>query len=230
MGRFVRRENRFRVAVEVGGDTVSAHLPNSGRLTELLTSGRVCWLESFDGPHRKTEFDLTMMAYAGVLVSVDARRPNALLEEALHARRLPQFADYTRVEREVRHRSSRLDFRLAAQSGVCWIEAKSVTLVEEGVARFPDAPTLRGARHVRELSSLAASGEEAAVVFVVQRADARVFRPHGEADPELATALRDAARSGVGIFAWTCRVSLREIVIDRQIPVEFAPAKEVHTC
>jgi sugar fermentation stimulation protein A len=220
-GRFVRRENRFRVAVEVGGEFVAAHLPNSGRITELLTPARPCWLAAFDSPQRKTRFDLALVAHAGVLVSVDARRPNSLLHEALEAGRLSHFAGYTAAEREVMHGSSRLDFRLTGETGTCWIEAKSVTLVEDGIARFPDAPTVRGARHVRELIALVKSGDAAAIVFVVQRADARLLVPHSEADPELAFALREANRSGVGIHAWSCGVSRREIIVDREIPVNL---------
>jgi sugar fermentation stimulation protein A len=176
-------------------------------------------LTSFGSPARKTRFDLALVAYAGVLVSIDARRPNDLLAEALASRQLPYFAGYPRVEREVSRGGSRLDFRLSGPAGTCWIEAKSVTLVESGVARFPDAPTRRGARHVRELIALAGDGDEAAVAFIVQRPDARTFVPHGGADPELAAALHEAVRAGVRVCGWSCRVSQREITIDREIPV-----------
>jgi sugar fermentation stimulation protein A len=184
-----------------------------------LTPGRLCWLAHRDGPHRKTQFDLVLLAYQGVLVSVDARRPNDLLAEALAARRLAQFAGYSQIEREVGHGASRIDFRLSGAAGTCWVEVKSVTLVEAGVARFPDAPTRRGARHVRELIELAASGDGAAVVFVIQRPDARLFMPHNEADPELADALRRAARAGVGVFGWSCRVGQEQVTIGREVPV-----------
>ena len=217
----MRRENRFRVAVEIGGEVVAAHLPNSGRLAELLTPARPCWLAAFDSPQRKTRFDLTLVACAGVLVSVDACCPNGLLHEALEAGRLPHFAAYPAARREVRHGSSRLDFRLTGEAGTCWVEAKSVTLVEDGIARFPDAPTLRGVRHVRELMTLVEGGGTAAITFVVQRADARLFVPHFEADRELACALREAERAGVGIHAWSCGVSRREIILDREIPVDL---------
>ena len=220
-GRFVRRDNRFRVAVEVAGEVVAAHLPNSGRLTELLTPGRPWWLAAFDNPRRKTRYDLALVAYAGVLVSVDARRPNGLVAEALAAGRLAPFSGYAQVEREMRRGTSRLDFRLSGEAGTCWVEAKSVTLVEDGVARFPDAPTLRGTRHVRELTRIAAGDEQAVVVFIVQRPDAVSFRPHREADPAFATALREAAEAGVGIHAWSCQVSGREIAIGRELPVDL---------
>ena len=220
-GRFVRRDNRFRVTVSVGGGQVAAHLPNSGRLTELLVSGRPCWLTEFDSPRRKTPFDLTLVKYAGQFVSVDARLPNTLFAEALMVGQLGPFQGYARCKREVRLGESRLDFRLDGPAGVAWVEVKSVTLVEDGVACFPDAPTTRGARHVRELATAVGGGERAAVVFVVQRSDARAFAPHDRADAAFGSALRDAADSGVGVYAWTCEVSQEEIAIGTQIPVEL---------
>jgi sugar fermentation stimulation protein A len=222
-GRFVRRDNRFRATVEVEGESVAAHLPNSGRLTELLTPGRACWLAQFDDPRRKTRFDLTLVEHPHTLVSVDARLPNALFAEALAAGGLEPFRAYDRSEREVRLGESRIDFRLGGAAGVCWVEVKSVTLVDEPgrVARFPDAPTARGARHVRELTAAVSRGQQAAVVFVVQRADALRFAPHDRADADFGSALREAADAGVGVYAWTCGVSLWAIAIDRQIPVEM---------
>jgi sugar fermentation stimulation protein A len=221
-GRFVRRDNRFRVIVEIAGERVAAHLPNSGRLTELLTPDRLCWLTEFDTPRRKTRFDLTLMEYAGTLVSVDARLPNALLAEALATGQLEPFQGYDGVKREVRLGESRLDFRLNGPRGVCWVEVKSVTLVEGGVARFPDAPTARGVRHLGALITAVSKGDRAAVVFVIQRADARRFVPHDQADVAFGVALREAVSTGVGVYAWTCEVSQRAITIAGRVPVDLA--------
>ena len=221
-GRFVRRDNRFRVIVEIAGERVAAHLPNSGRLTELLTPNRLCWLTGFDTPRRKTRFDLTLMEYAGTLVSVDARLPNALFAEAWATGQLEPFRGYDCVDREVRLGESRLDFRLSGPDGVCWVEVKSVTLVEEGVARFPDAPTARGVRHLGELASAVSKGDRAAVVFVIQRTDARCFVPRDQADVAFGVALRESARAGVEVHAWMCQVSQRMVTMNRQIPVELA--------
>jgi len=220
-GRFVRRDNRFRVTVESEGQPVAVHLPNSGRLTELLIPGRPCWLVPCSGPRRKTRFDLKLVEYADVLVSVDARLPNHLFAEALKAGRLAPFQDYVHFEREVRLGDSRLDFRLSMPDGVCWVEIKSVTLVEEGAACFPDAPTARGARHVQELTTAVGRGEQAAIVFIVQRPDARCFVPHDSADPAFGAVLREAASAGVGVYAWTCEVNRRAIEIAKQIPVDL---------
>jgi len=218
-GRFVRRDNRFRVTVEVGGDSVAAHLPNSGRLTELLVPGRVCWLAEFDSPRRKTRFDLLLVEHSGLFVSVDARLPNELFAEGLAEGRLEPFKAYVHHDREVRLGGSRLDFRLHGTAGACWVEVKSVTLVEDGVARFPDAPTSRGVRHLRELMAVARRGDMAAIVFVVQRVDAGRFAPHDQADAAFGVALREAACAGVGVYAWSCDVSRRTVIIGGRISV-----------
>ncbi len=212
-GRFLERQNRFRILVAVDGRPVAAHLPNSGRLTELLTPGRQCHLVPHPAPHRRTPFDLLLVEYAGVLVSVDARLPAPLFAEAVQEGQLPEFSGIARLEREVRCGESRLDFHLDGPDGPLWVETKSVTLVEDGVALFPDAPTLRGQRHLQELIARVAAGERAAVVFVVQRPDAVAFAPHRQADPVFAALLAEAARAGVGVYAYCCDVRPDEIRI-----------------
>jgi len=147
--------------------------------------------------------------YADVLVSVDARLPNALFAEALAAGRLEPFQQYAHFEREVQFGESRLDFRLEGPVGVCWVEV--MTLVEDGVARFPDAPTARGVRHLRELMAVVRGGEQAAIVFVIQRPDARRFVPHDRADAAFGVALREAANSSVDVYALACEVSRHAI-------------------
>jgi sugar fermentation stimulation protein A len=219
-GRFVRRDNRFRATVTVDGRETWAHVPNSGRLGELFTPGRQVWLSSAGNPDRKTAFDLKLVQHGSVLVSVDARLPNPLVAEALPAGSL-LGTQYPRVEREVRYGSSRLDFRLAGSDAICWLETKSVTLVEKGIARFPDAPTGRGRRHLLELMKAKQSGDRSAVLFIVQRPDAIRFAPHETADPAFATTLRQAAAVGVDVRAFNCAVSLKAITIADQIPLDL---------
>ncbi len=239
---FVRRDNRFRVQVQIEGCTEAAHLPNSGRLGELLVAGRKVCLAPADvrrSPKRLTAYDMVLVEFGGRWVSVDARLPGHLVDEALRQGQLvvrqgsrqavrqgsrqAGFEGYTTVRREVYLGESRLDFRLEAGpgEGPCWIEVKSVTLVVAGVARFPDAPTLRGQRHVRELTRAVGQGERAAVVFVVQRDDAEYFVPHDEADPAFGRVLREAAQAGVEVYAWRCRVSREAIQLADAIPVEL---------
>jgi sugar fermentation stimulation protein A len=226
---FVKRDNRFRVTVRVEGHLVWAHLPNSGRLRELLVPGRRVLLAAAQAPGRLTAYDLLMVDLDGTLVSIDARLPSRLLyetlrqaqDEALQAGRLEEFAGYAQVRREVAYGQSRLDLVLEGgpDGGRCFIEVKSVTLVKDSVALFPDAPTQRGRRHLGELARAKAEGHRAAVVFVVQRDDTVRFLPHDEADPAFGQALREAAQAGVEVYAYKCRVSEEEVALDAPLPV-----------
>ncbi len=220
-GQFLNRDNRFRATVEVNGKRTWAHVPNSGRLSELFTPGRSIWLSHEQKPARKTDYDLKLVEYGSVLVSVDARLPNPLFEEALKNEHLPGF-NFTTLDREVILNRSRIDFRLSDAQQICWVETKSVTLVKEGVANFPDAPTSRGRRHISELSQAVTQGDRAAVVFIVQRSDARSFSPHFESDPDLSDSLIQAADKGVEVRAFSCQVSLSAINICSEIPVVMA--------
>ena len=218
---FLRRDNRFRVTVEMDGRPVAAHLPNSGRLGEILVPGRTLWLTPGTTPGRKTAYDVVLATVGDTLVSVDARLPGHLLAEALTAGGLAAFIAYRSFQREVRLGESRLDFLLTDEpSGSrCWVEVKSVTLVINGVGRFPDAPTTRGQRHVRELVKAVEAGDRAAVVFVIQREDAVAFAPHDDADSLFGTELRRAAQAGVQILAYRCRVTMQEIHLTEAVPV-----------
>jgi sugar fermentation stimulation protein A len=224
-GRFIHRENRFLVQVHVGGRIAAAHLANSGRLGELLVRGRNVWLTPADGsnPERSTAYDLTLVEFMGRLVSVDARVPGKLIHVALSHGQLTGFERYRAIQREVRLGHSRIDFRLTAESGEppCWIEVKSVTLIhpETGTARFPDAPTLRGQRHIKELIYAVEKGDRSAVVFVIQRDDAKWFEPHDAADPAFGQALRLAVQTGVEVYAWRSMVSREAIRLIDTIPV-----------
>ena len=218
---FLTRDNRFRATVKLDGRPVWAYLPNSGRLEELLRPGRRVLLRPAAAPGRKTAYDLLLVDLEGVLVSADARLPNLLVEEALREGRLLPFAGYEAIRREVECGGVRLDFVLEKEEDRCLIEVKSVTLVREGVALFPDAPTLRGRRHLEELRRAVAEGERAAIIFVVQREDALAFAPHDKADPAFGRALRRAVEEGVEVHAYACRVSRREVRLDRPLEVKM---------
>jgi sugar fermentation stimulation protein A len=219
-GRFVARDNRFRVTVEVDGQRLWAHLPNSGRLGELLVPGRRVVLVHRAAKGRKTDYDLNLVEMEGRWVSVDARLPNDLVEEALRSGRLAPLAGYPTLRREVPHGRSRFDFQLAAPDRpLCLVEVKSVTLVVDGLGCFPDAVTLRGRRHLNELAEAVGAGHRAAVVFCLQRDDASGLRPHDESDPGFGRALREAATKGVEVYAYACWVEPGRIEITHPLPV-----------
>jgi sugar fermentation stimulation protein A len=223
-GRLVARDNRFRVTAEVGGAEVWAHLPNSGRLGELLVPGRRVVLVERAAPGRKTGYDLSLVEHAGRWVSVDARLPNDLVEEALLAGRLEPLAGYPAVCREVTRGRSRFDFLLEAPGRrPCLVEVKSITLVVDELGCFPDAVTVRGRRHVNELAEAVGTGYRAVVIFCVQRDDAAGVRPHDESDPDFARALRAAAERGVEAYAYACRVEPGRVEIADRLPVHLEP-------
>ena len=219
--RFLTRLNRFAALVEMDGREVMVHIANSGRMRELLEPGRHLLLTPAPGEHRKTQFDLALVDLGATLVSADARLPNGLVAEALAGGQLPQFREYPEVRREVRYGDSRLDLLLEGPGGRCYGEVKSVTLVVEGVALFPDAPTIRGVKHLGELSRAVAEGNRAAVLFVAQRSDATAMSPNDAADPEFGAALRAAQASGVEVYAYGSQVSTREIRLAAPLPVQL---------
>ncbi len=218
-GTFIRRDNRFRATVRVDGKEAWAHVPNSGRLHELFVPGTPVLLRPARSPQRRTAYDLLMVIVDGQLVSLDSRLPGRLFAEAARARTLAEFREYTHVREEVRMGRSRIDVLLEGPAGRCWVEAKSVTLVEDGTAYFPDAVTARGKRHMEDLAEAVAQGDRAAVVFIIQRADAQRFRPHDASDPAFGRALREAAAAGVEVYAYRCHVTPEEIVIADRVPV-----------
>ena len=192
-GFFIVRLNRFAALAQVGGREQMVHVANSGRLRELFEPGRRLLLAPAPGEHRKTRYDLALVDLGHTLVSADARLPNALVAEALAAGTLETFLEYPEVRREVTYGDSRLDLALEGPAGRCYLETKSVTLVEDGgMAMFPDAPTTRGVKHLHTLARAAAEGHRAGAIFVVQRSDAACLMPHDESDPEFGKALRNA--------------------------------------
>jgi sugar fermentation stimulation protein A len=215
----LRRLNQFTVEVRLGGRRTRAHLPNSGRLRELLVPGYLMWLARREG-RRRTRYDVRLVALPdGTLVSADARAPNALFREAWAEGRLAPFRSDIRLIPEPSLGEVRVDFRLEGPEGLAYVEVKSVTLVEGGEGLFPDAPTERGRHHLSALQAACAAGARAFIVFIVQRADPRAFRPHDAADPAFGRMLRAAVAGGVQALAYRCVVSIEEIRLAEAIPV-----------
>jgi sugar fermentation stimulation protein A len=216
---FAGRPNRFVALVELNGSLTQAHIATSGRLHELLVVGARVLLEKSSTPARKTQFSLRAVEHEGIWVSIDAQVPNRLVEKALVSRALPPFAGCDYLRREPAYDDGRLDFLLEEKGKYVYIEVKSVTLVEGRTALFPDAPTVRGSRHLHKLHKLAVNRQRAAVLFIVQREDAYGFAANNATDPIFAAALREAVEGGVEVYAYGCRVDAAQIELLERLPV-----------
>ncbi|HEU5394612.1 MAG TPA: DNA/RNA nuclease SfsA [Candidatus Methylomirabilis sp.] len=218
-GRFIRRLNRFAALVNTQGREERVHVRNSGRLHELLRPGRRVLLDPAATSGRQTRFTLALVRLPSGYVSADAHLPNALVAEALRGRSIPGLAGHRVLRREPPLGRGRADFLLIRGGRQCVLEVKSVTLVQDGVALFPDAPTTRGRRHLTHLIAARRRGLAAAVLFVIQRADVRAFAPNQTADPEFCATLRRAVRAGVRVQALRCHVDPVGVRLAASVPV-----------
>jgi sugar fermentation stimulation protein A len=216
-GEFVWRDNRFTAAVRINSELTHAHIANSGRLPGLLLPGTKVYLTKAGHRNRRTDYDLKLVFLNDEFISVDATLPNYLFEEAVINKRLNDFL-YTEIHREVSIGKSRIDFLLNRDDEACWVEVKSVTLVEGKIAKFPDAPTKRGRKHLEELRKMVSKGDKASVVFIVQRKDAVLFQPNWSIDPDFSKTLYEAASNDIMVRAYRCRVNLEKIEVSNEIP------------
>jgi sugar fermentation stimulation protein A len=214
------RPNRFLGVVKLNNKRVECFIPNPGRMHELMVPGNRVYLIPRSGAQRKTSFDLTLVEYNDTFVSIDSRLPNTMLREAIIQRRLPEFKGYMVERSEPTYQDSRLDLLLSDGCNQIIIEAKSCTLVENQIALFPDAPTKRGARHMNTLTKALGIGR-AVVCFIIQRDDAKEWRPNQEMDPLFTENIRKAVYEGVEAYAYTCTITLEEVKITKRIPVRL---------
>ena len=221
-GVFLSRPNRFIAKVLVEGVEETVHVKNTGRCRELLVPGCRVFLRFHDDPRRKTRHTLIAVDKNGLLINMDSQAPNRVVEEALASGALSLTRQPpTLIRREAAYHDSRLDFYLEAPGERVYVEVKGVTLEENGVVRFPDAPTARGLRHIRELERAAREGHGAAVVFVVQMDRADWFAPNDATQPEFGQALLDAQAAGVRLIARCCDVTPLKIELAKEIPVRL---------
>jgi len=219
-GRLLRRYKRFFADVELpGGEVVTAHCPNTGSLLGCTPRGARAILRDSANQGRKLRYTFQTVEVDGTWVNVDTGLPGDLVAEALAAGGIPELAGYAEVRREVTVPSgSRLDFVLeAAGKTRCFVEVKSTTLAQDGVALFPDAVTARGKKHLFDLLELFEAGHRAVILFIVARADVTEFAPADVIDPEYARALRDVAARGVEPLAYSTRVEPDRIDIARRL-------------
>ena len=215
-GTFLRRPNRFIAHVVIDGREETVHVKNTGRCRELLPAGAQVWCQRSDNPNRKTKYDLITVRKGSRLINMDSQAPNAAAKEWLLAGGLGSIEN---LRAESFHGDSRFDFSFTQEGRPCLLEVKGVTLENDGVCAFPDAPTERGAKHLRGLAEAAQAGYGAYVLFVIQMPDVKYLHPNDATDPNFGKALREAAADGVQIIAMDCAVTEDTMTIRREVPV-----------
>lgn len=221
--RFLSRPNRFIAYVELGGKTEKVHVKNTGRCRELLQPGAVVYLTKSRNPARSTAYDLVAVEKGERMINMDSQAPNRVTEEWLRSGAL--FRNLKFLRPETVYGSSRFDFYLETEDDRIFMEVKGVTLEEDGVVRFPDAPSERAVKHVEELIRAKQAGYRTLIMFVIQMEGVSCFRPNGETQPEFAEALRKAACAGVEILAYDCRVTPDSLAVNAAVPVELGGAE-----
>ena len=213
-GNFLARPNRFIAHIEIDGQAEICHVKNTGRCRELLTPGATVWCQKSSNPTRKTKYDLITVRKGERLINMDSQAPNQAAKEWLLAGGLGEISE---LKPEYTHGDSRFDFSFLLDGRRCFLEVKGVTLENDGVCAFPDAPTERGVKHLKGLTRAAQEGYGAFVLFVIQMADVKYLHPNDATDPAFGAALREAAENGVAVLAMDCAVTEGEMNI--RLPV-----------
>ena len=217
---FINRPNRFYSNVKLEGKEIKVHVPNTGRCKELLIPGCTVYLREENNPARKTPYDLIAVEKGHSLVSIDSHIPNKVVEEALQKGKIEKLKGYKNILREKMFEKSRFDFKLSNdESDEYYLEIKGVTLEDKGYARFPDAPTERGIKHIEHLIELKNLGYETYIMFVIQCKGVRWFEPNDVTHKAFGDALRKAVQAGVKILTYDCVVEEDSLIIDSPVEV-----------
>lgn len=218
-GYFLSRPNRFIAHVEINGVTEICHVKNTGRCRELLTERAVVYVQQHDDSKRKTKYSLIAVCKGNLLINMDSQAPNKAVAEWLTDKQ--PFGEIKVLKPECRHGNSRFDFYVETEKRKIFIEVKGVTLENDGIAMFPDAPTARGVKHLQELTDCLQQGYEAAAIFVIQFTGAKLFKPNYATHPEFAQALRAAQAAGVQVMALECTVTPESMCIGKSVPLQL---------
>lgn len=223
---FLRRYKRFLADVRrADGTELTVHCANSGSMKGCQPPHARAWIRDSGNPKRKLRHSLELIEVDGAKVLLNTQRPNAIVEEALLAGQIPELLGYPKLTREVRYgaENSRIDVLLENTDGRCWVEVKNATMgVGGGVTRFPDAVTVRGTKHLRELQAMVEAGDRAVLFFCVGRDDSVVVEPADDIDPTYGRALRQAVAAGVEILAWRCAIDPQTgITLEAPVPVRL---------
>lgn len=219
-GTFLSRPNRFLAELDLDGELVLAHVNNTGRMDEILVPGNTSYIREAQKPNRKTKYDLISIISGSIYVNLDSQIPNKIIADAFLNSEIRGYEEPDMVKREVTIGGSRLDMVVSKGDRDLYVEVKGVDLIINGQARFPDAVTKRGTKHLRELEQLTDHGHEAMVVFLVQRNDADSFMPNYQRDPEFAESFYQVIKNGVKARAYLTEVGPDYIELANEIPIE----------
>lgn len=217
-GVFHARPNRFIAHVEIDGKLEICHVKNTGRCRELLPAGAAVYCADCLSPARKTRYDLIAVQKGSRLINMDSQAPNAAARDWLLSSGL---GDIEKLKPETTFGDSRFDFSFYKDGRLCFLEVKGVTLETDGICAFPDAPTQRGAKHLRELARLSQQGYGAYVLFVIQMADVSYLHPNDGTDTAFGKALREAADAGVILLAYDCHVTPNTMVLRKPVEIKL---------
>ena len=224
-GILIKRYKRFMVDVKLqNGHVVTAHCPNTGSMRACCEPGRPVYLSRNNSPARRLQYTFELIEMPTSLVGVNTAVPNRLVREAIHAGAIKSLKGYDSVRTEVPYgANSRIDLLLEdPKRGCCFVEIKNCTLVEQGIACFPDAVTARGLKHLQELQQQVQEGHRCVIFYLIQRSDAHLFRPADFVDPDYGKALRTAVQQGVEIMAWDVKIDLHNIELHRPVPCDLS--------
>lgn len=214
-GKFISRPNRFIANVEIMGKKEVVHVKNTGRCKELLTAGATVFCEKSNNPNRKTKYDLISVYKGERLINMDSQAPNKVFYEYLQSGKC--YKDLTYIKGEYTYGDSRIDFYCESEKEKFLIEVKGVTLENDGVVMFPDAPTLRGIKHIDELIKAKENGYRTAVAFVIQMDNIKYFTPNKATHKDFAEALKKAEKAGVEILCLDCIVTENTLKINNKV-------------
>lgn len=214
-GTFLERPNRFIAKVLINGVIETVHVKNTGRCRELLQEGTEVYTEYWDTDTRKTKYDLIAVRKLDQIINIDSQAPNKVAAEYLSA----AFPNHTLLKPEVKHGNSRFDFYMENEGEKWFIEVKGVTLEEDGIAYFPDAPTERGVKHIEELIACTEEGYRTMVLFIIKMKNIEHLKPNDKTHPAFGATLRRAQQAGVEICAIDCIITPNTIVADKPIPI-----------
>lgn len=220
-GTLLIRENRFIAQVEVDGKKERVHVPNTGRLPQLLYEGAKVQLRKSDNPNRKTKYSLIAAKKDHLWVNIDSQLPNQLAYQSIENGTIEEFKNVDHLKREVTFGNSRFDLYYEKKGQKGFIEVKGVTLMKGEEGRFPDAPTTRGTKHIYEMIQAIEAGYQGTILFIIMRENASSFRPHWEIDEEFSKALQVASKKGVRILAYRTKYEGTTPIVYEQVPVNL---------